>query len=66
MNILSGRTAELAAPLAAHQDVNGLDLTGAAAALAVDLEVAAADTLKRVRRPSPRRRTGPPTPVRAA
>ncbi|WUH91325.1 aldehyde dehydrogenase family protein [Streptomyces sp. NBC_00433] len=53
VNILSGRTAELAAPLAAHQDVNGLDLTGAAAALAVDLEVAAADTLKRVRRPSP-------------
>lgn len=52
VNILSGRTAELAAPLAAHQDVNGLDLTGAAADLAVDLEVAAADTLKRVRRPS--------------
>ncbi|SHK66360.1 aldehyde dehydrogenase family protein [Actinacidiphila paucisporea] len=53
VNILSGRTAELAAPLAAHQDVNGLDLTGAAADLAVDLEVSAADTLKRVRRPAP-------------
>ena len=53
VNILSGRTAELSAPLAAHQDVNGLDLTGAAAGLAVDLEAAAADTLKRVRRPSP-------------
>ncbi|WP_327289071.1 aldehyde dehydrogenase family protein [Streptomyces sp. NBC_01198] len=52
VNILSGRTAELSAPLAAHQDVNGLDLTGAAGDLAVDLEVAAADTLKRVRRPS--------------
>jgi acyl-CoA reductase-like NAD-dependent aldehyde dehydrogenase len=52
VNILSGRTAELAAPLAAHQDVNALDLTGATASLAVDLEISAADTLKRVRRPS--------------
>jgi acyl-CoA reductase-like NAD-dependent aldehyde dehydrogenase len=52
VNILSGRTAELSAPLAAHQDVNGLDLTGAPADLAADLEAAAADTLKRVRRPS--------------
>ncbi|MFG1808964.1 aldehyde dehydrogenase family protein [Streptomyces sp. NPDC049040] len=51
VNILSGRTAELAAPLAAHQDVNGLDLTGADADLAVELERSAADTLKRVRRP---------------
>ncbi|WNI17421.1 aldehyde dehydrogenase family protein [Actinacidiphila sp. ITFR-21] len=53
VNILSGRTAELAAPLAAHQDVNALDLTGAPTALAVDLEIAAAETLKRLRRPSP-------------
>ncbi|WP_405586692.1 aldehyde dehydrogenase family protein [Streptomyces sp. NBC_01190] len=53
VNILSGRTAELAPPLASHQDVNALDLTGATGELAVDLEASAADTLKRVRRPSP-------------
>jgi acyl-CoA reductase-like NAD-dependent aldehyde dehydrogenase len=53
VNILSGRTAELAAPLAAHQDVNGIDLTGASPELATALEESAADTLKRVRRPSP-------------
>ncbi|MFI0898908.1 aldehyde dehydrogenase family protein [Streptomyces sp. NPDC020983] len=52
VNILSGRTAELSAPLAAHQDVNALDLTGADPALAAELEASAADTLKRVRRPS--------------
>ncbi|MEU1277705.1 aldehyde dehydrogenase family protein [Streptomyces sp. NPDC005805] len=51
VNILSGRTAELAAPLAAHQDVNGIDLTGAGEELAKELEVAAADNLKRVLRP---------------
>ncbi|GGY76083.1 aldehyde dehydrogenase family protein [Streptomyces nitrosporeus] len=55
VNILSGRTAELAAPLASHQDVNAIDLTGAAgdAASAKELEAAAADNLKRVRRPRP-------------
>ncbi|MEE1756214.1 aldehyde dehydrogenase family protein [Streptomyces sp. SP18CS02] len=53
VNILSGRTAEIAAPLAAHQDVNAIDLTGADAELARDLEVAAADNLKRVLRPQP-------------
>jgi acyl-CoA reductase-like NAD-dependent aldehyde dehydrogenase len=53
VNILSGRTAELAAPLAAHQDVNGIDLTGASPELATALEESAADTLKRVRRPFP-------------
>ncbi|MCX5444914.1 aldehyde dehydrogenase family protein [Streptomyces nigrescens] len=52
VNILSGRTTELAAPLAAHQDVNALDLAGADDALAKDLETAAADNLKRVLRPS--------------
>ncbi len=51
VNILSGVTAELAAPLAAHQDVNAIDLTGAAPALAKELEIAAADNLKRVLRP---------------
>ncbi|WP_411574365.1 aldehyde dehydrogenase family protein [Streptomyces fradiae] len=53
VNILSGRTAEIATPLAAHQDVNAVDLTGADAGLARDLEVAAADNLKRVLRPQP-------------
>ncbi|MFF3541049.1 aldehyde dehydrogenase family protein [Streptomyces platensis] len=53
VNILSGRTAELSAPLAAHQDVNALDLAGADDELAKDLETAAADNLKRVLRPAP-------------
>ncbi|MEO3754203.1 aldehyde dehydrogenase family protein [Streptomyces sp. B6B3] len=53
VNILSGRTAELAPPLAAHQDVNAIDLTGAPSDLAAELEATAADTIKRVRRPSP-------------
>ncbi|MFJ8646359.1 aldehyde dehydrogenase family protein [Streptomyces sp. NPDC093546] len=51
VNVLSGRTAEIAGPLAAHQDVNALDLTGADAELARELEIAAADNLKRVLRP---------------
>ncbi|MGV9938026.1 aldehyde dehydrogenase family protein [Streptomyces sp. NPDC003401] len=53
VNILSGRTAEIAAPLAAHQDVNAIDLAGAGDVLAKELEVAAADNLKRVLRPQP-------------
>ncbi|MFJ2265651.1 aldehyde dehydrogenase family protein [Streptomyces sp. NPDC087849] len=53
VNILSGRTAEIAAPLASHQDVNAIDLTGADAALAKELEIAAADNLKRVLRRRP-------------
>ncbi|WP_406400732.1 aldehyde dehydrogenase family protein [Streptomyces uncialis] len=51
VNILSGRTKEIAAPLAAHSDVNAIDLTGADEALATELEIAAADNLKRVLRP---------------
>ncbi|MGW2764238.1 aldehyde dehydrogenase family protein [Streptomyces sp. NPDC001275] len=53
VNVLSGGTAEIAAPLAAHQDVNAIDLAGADAELAKELEVAAADNLKRVLRPQP-------------
>ncbi|WP_445395464.1 aldehyde dehydrogenase family protein [Streptomyces sp. LE64] len=53
VNLLSGRTAELAAPLAAHADVNAIDLTGADPELATTLEAAAADNLKRVLRPRP-------------
>ncbi|MEU2154931.1 aldehyde dehydrogenase family protein [Streptomyces sp. NPDC019396] len=50
VNVLSGRTSELATPLAAHQDVNAIDLTGADEQLAKELEAAAADTLKRLLR----------------
>jgi acyl-CoA reductase-like NAD-dependent aldehyde dehydrogenase len=53
VNLLSGRTAEIAAPLAAHQDVNAIDLAGADDVLARELEIAAADNLKRVLRPHP-------------
>ncbi|MFF3483718.1 aldehyde dehydrogenase family protein [Streptomyces sp. NPDC002701] len=53
VNILTGGTAEIAAPLAAHQDVNAIDLAGADEALAKELEIAAADNLKRVFRPQP-------------
>jgi acyl-CoA reductase-like NAD-dependent aldehyde dehydrogenase len=48
VNLLTGRVAELAPWLAAHADVDGLDLAGAPEDLAVDLERAAADTVKRV------------------
>lgn len=54
INILTGNTAELAPHLAAHADVNALDLTGADAELAVELERAAAQTVKRVYRPAGR------------
>jgi acyl-CoA reductase-like NAD-dependent aldehyde dehydrogenase len=47
-NVLTGRTAELAPWLAAHGEVQALDLTGAPAELATDLERAAADGVKRV------------------
>ncbi|MFJ4919790.1 aldehyde dehydrogenase family protein [Streptomyces sp. NPDC088725] len=51
VNVLTGKAAEIAPSLAAHQDVNGIDLTGADEVLAKELEVAAADNLKRVLRP---------------
>jgi acyl-CoA reductase-like NAD-dependent aldehyde dehydrogenase len=52
VNILTGSAANVGPWLAAHMDVNAIDLTGIAGdpALATDLEVAAADNLKRVRR----------------
>ncbi|OPF73844.1 aldehyde dehydrogenase [Streptomyces antioxidans] len=53
VNVLSGRTAEIAAPLASHQDVNAIDLAGADPELATELERAAAENLKRVLRPQP-------------
>ncbi|WP_456114876.1 aldehyde dehydrogenase family protein [Streptoalloteichus hindustanus] len=48
VNLLTGRAAELAPWLAAHGDVNALDLCGAPEGLRADLERAAADTVKRV------------------
>ena len=52
VNILTGSAATVGPWLASHMDVNAIDLTGIAGdtALATDLEVAAADNLKRVRR----------------
>jgi acyl-CoA reductase-like NAD-dependent aldehyde dehydrogenase len=53
VNILTGKLSNTAPTLAAHMDVNGLDLTGYAgdAEQARLLEEAAADNLKRVLRP---------------
>lgn len=48
INILTGRPAEMAPHLAAHGDVNALDLTGADSDLRVSLEQAAAETVKRI------------------
>jgi acyl-CoA reductase-like NAD-dependent aldehyde dehydrogenase len=48
INILTGRPAELAPHVAAHADVNALDLTGAEPDLRLALEQAASDTVKRV------------------
>jgi hypothetical protein len=66
VNVLSGRTAEIALPLAAHADVNAIDLTGTVAApeLAKELETAAADNLKRVLRPRQEDWTGDPGTTR--
>jgi acyl-CoA reductase-like NAD-dependent aldehyde dehydrogenase len=52
VNLLTGRTAELAPGLAAHMDVNAIDLSGAPSGSAADLERAAAENLKRVLRPA--------------
>ncbi|GLI25890.1 aldehyde dehydrogenase [Agromyces rhizosphaerae] len=51
VNTLTGSPAEIAPWLASHEDVNALDLVGAGALDWVDLEIAAAQTLKRVLRP---------------
>ena len=51
INILTGSPAEIAPWLASHADVNGLDLAGAEQLDWIDLQIAAADTLKRVLTP---------------
>ena len=48
VNILTGRLAELAPVLAAHMDVNAIDLTGAPAGSRAELERLAAGNVKRV------------------
>ena len=53
VNVLTGRVAEVAPWLASHMDVNAIDLVGAEPSAVVDLEIAAADNLKRVLRPTP-------------
>ncbi|WP_394615492.1 aldehyde dehydrogenase family protein [Lentzea sp. JNUCC 0626] len=50
VNIITGRTAEIAPWLASHGDVNALDLTGAPESQRADLERSAAGTVKRVLR----------------
>jgi acyl-CoA reductase-like NAD-dependent aldehyde dehydrogenase len=52
VNVLTGRSAEIAPWLASHMDVNAIDLAGVRdPELATELERAAADNLKRVVRP---------------
>jgi acyl-CoA reductase-like NAD-dependent aldehyde dehydrogenase len=51
INILTGSAAEIAPWLASHADVNALDLAGAEALEWIDLQISAADTLKRVLTP---------------
>jgi acyl-CoA reductase-like NAD-dependent aldehyde dehydrogenase len=48
VNVLTGSPAEIAPWLASHADVNALDLVGAGSLEWIDLQIAAADTLKRV------------------
>ena len=60
VNLLTGITAELAPWLAAHRDVNALDLTGAAPGVRADLQAAAADNVKRVYVPRDTDWTAPP------
>ncbi|GAA2635021.1 aldehyde dehydrogenase family protein [Dactylosporangium fulvum] len=53
VNVLTGKVSEMGPWLAAHMDVNAVDLAGVTdTTLAVELEVAAAENLKRVIRPS--------------
>ena len=54
LNIVTGLTAELAPVLAAHEDVDGIDLCGAPAESVDELCVVAAGSIKRVLRPDGR------------
>lgn len=59
VNILTGSPAEITPWLASHADVNALDLAGASGLEWVDLQILAADTLKRVLPPE----VGVPAPA---
>jgi acyl-CoA reductase-like NAD-dependent aldehyde dehydrogenase len=59
-NLLTGFTAELAPWLAAHRDVNALDITGAAPGARAALQAAAADNVKRVYVPRDQSWDAPP------
>ncbi len=48
VNVLTGSAAEIAPWLASHGDINAIDLAGAESMDWIDLQIAAADTLKRV------------------
>lgn len=56
VNILSGKEAELGSWLVSHMDVNAVDLEGTSNP--VELEISAAETIKRVIRPGSYSRTG--------
>ncbi len=64
VNVLTGDAAELAPWLAAHMDVDAIDLTGATQELATECERAAAENLKRVRRAHPEDWSARPDPAR--
>ena len=51
INVLTGRTEEIAPWLASHMDVNAIDLSGATSPLADDLAATAAENLKRLVKP---------------
>jgi acyl-CoA reductase-like NAD-dependent aldehyde dehydrogenase len=53
LNIVTGFTGEVAPTLAAHEDVDGIDLGGVDEDFANDLAHSAAGSIKRVLRPSP-------------
>jgi len=64
VNILTGDPLEMAPHLAAHADVNALDLTGVSPAARAELERAAAGTVKRVYSPGPQDFLRPPGTAR--
>jgi len=51
VNVLTGPVGELAPVLASHRDVDGMDLAGAPASIAGELEAAGATNIKRIARP---------------
>ena len=64
VNVLTGRTAELAPVLAAHMDVNALDLTGAEPGSRAELEQLAAASIKRLLAGQDDGWAAPPGPAR--